>query len=357
MNAGGGQCDAHLSQTIASGSSPALTKAGMRPESVKADAGRRDPRDPTGTSGIAVRNSRGTAWVELQGVLFHRMFVACPTTSISLRQCRWANLRGMSKQRIIVVTVLAGKSQREVADRYGVIQPRVSQLIASHRASGWGAVEPRSRRPRSNPRATPPEVVDRVLQLRQELLDYGADVDPASIHAPLQRHGRAPSPTTIWRILTRAGAITPQPGKRPQAHLPPVRRRPPQRVLAGRLRPLAAGHRSRRRGPALDRRPLPLPAVSHRPRPRHRHRRRGHLPHRLPTARNHAIHAHRQRHGVYHPTPSRPQRLRGRTARPGPTPSTTAPVHETEDDDNRQPKHKNVPGQPISMSRDITGWS
>ena len=89
----------------------------------------------------------------------------------------------MSKQRVIVEAVLAGKSQREVARLYGISQPRVSQLVAAWRAGGWDAVELRSRRPRSNPNQTPPEVVDRILALRHHLSNDGCDAGPCSIAA------------------------------------------------------------------------------------------------------------------------------------------------------------------------------
>ena len=123
----------------------------------------------------------------------------------------------MSKQRVIVEAVLAGKSQREVARLYGISQPRVSQLVAAWRAGGWDAVELRSRRPRSNPNQTPPEVVDRILALRHHLSNDGCDAGPHSIAAILDDElAIAPSVTTIWRILTRAGAITAEPRKRPK---------------------------------------------------------------------------------------------------------------------------------------------
>jgi transposase InsO family protein len=123
----------------------------------------------------------------------------------------------MSKQRVIVEAVLAGKSQREVARLYGVSQPRVSQLVAAWRAGGWGALEPQSRRPRSSPNATPPEVAARVLALRADLVADGCDAGPHSIAAVLDDEmDTPPGVTTIWRILTRAGAITPQPRKRPK---------------------------------------------------------------------------------------------------------------------------------------------
>ena len=123
----------------------------------------------------------------------------------------------MSKQRVIVEAVLSGKSQTEVARLYGISQPRVSQLVAAWRAGGWDALEPKSRRPRSNPNATPPDVVTRILALRTELIADGCDAGPHSIAGILEDEmPTPPGVTTIWRILTRAGAITPEPRKRPK---------------------------------------------------------------------------------------------------------------------------------------------
>ena len=123
----------------------------------------------------------------------------------------------MSKQRVIVEAVLSGKSQTEVARLYGISQPRVSQLVAAWRAGGWDDLEPKSRRPRTNPNATPPDVVDRILALRTELIADGCDAGPHSIAGILtDEMPTPPGVTTIWRILTRAGVITPEPRKRPK---------------------------------------------------------------------------------------------------------------------------------------------
>jgi transposase InsO family protein len=123
----------------------------------------------------------------------------------------------MSKQRVIVEAVLSGKSQSEVARLYGISQPRVSQLVAAWRAGGWDALEPKSRRPHSNPNATPPHVVDRILALRADLITGGCDAGPHTIAGILEDEmPTPPGVTTIWRILTRAGAITPEPRKRPK---------------------------------------------------------------------------------------------------------------------------------------------
>lgn len=123
----------------------------------------------------------------------------------------------MSKQRVIVEAVLAGKSQGEVARLYGISQPRVSQLVAAWRAGGWDALEPRSTRPRSNPRAVSAAMVERICDLRRGLVVEGCDAGPVTIAALLTRDGlRPPAPSTIGAILARAGLVTPAPRKRPK---------------------------------------------------------------------------------------------------------------------------------------------
>jgi transposase InsO family protein len=123
----------------------------------------------------------------------------------------------MSKQRVIVEAVLAGKSQREVARLYGISQPRVSQLVAAWRTGGWDAVEPRSRRPQSNPRAIPPQLAAHICDLRRRLVDDGCDAGPATIATLLGRANmHVPAASTIASILTRAGLVTPEPRKRPK---------------------------------------------------------------------------------------------------------------------------------------------
>jgi hypothetical protein len=60
----------------------------------------------------------------------------------------------MSKARLaITAVVVEGRSQGEVARAYGVSQGWVSRLVARYRAEGQAAFEPRSRRPKSSPRA------------------------------------------------------------------------------------------------------------------------------------------------------------------------------------------------------------
>ena len=124
----------------------------------------------------------------------------------------------MSKQRVIVEAVLAGKTQTEVARLYGISQPRVSQLIAAWRTGGWDALELRTRRPHTSPHAISDDMITLICDMRRTLTEQGHDAGPRSIAARLQRAGHTPPAiSTIWRTLTKAGLITPEPRKRPKS--------------------------------------------------------------------------------------------------------------------------------------------
>ena len=75
----------------------------------------------------------------------------------------------------------------------------------------------------------------------------------------------SPAVSTIWRILTDRGFVTPQPHKRPKSSYVRFAGRAAQRTLAGRHHPLAAGRRHRRRDPQHHRRPLPAVPRQRRP--------------------------------------------------------------------------------------------
>lgn len=86
---------------------------------------------------------------------------------------------------------------------------------------------PASRRPRTSPGQVPLEIEDEILRLRKELDGAGWDNGARSIRYRLERAGTDPFATTVlpWipsvatinRILTRRGAVTPQPHKRPRS--------------------------------------------------------------------------------------------------------------------------------------------
>jgi transposase InsO family protein len=119
---------------------------------------------------------------------------------------------------VITAVVLEGRSQREVARDYGVSRQWVNVLVGRYRREGEAAFEPRSRRPHSSPQRTTRAVEDLVVELRKELDRDGHEAGAATIGFHLQsRHGSTPAVSTIWRILSDRGFVTPQPHKRPRS--------------------------------------------------------------------------------------------------------------------------------------------
>jgi hypothetical protein len=94
----------------------------------------------------------------------------------------------------------------------------VSRLVARYRVEGEAAFEPRSRRPHSQPTAIPMATAELIIRLRHRLVRQGLDAGAHTIAWHLvEQHQLTVSETTIWRILNRAGLITPEPKKKPKA--------------------------------------------------------------------------------------------------------------------------------------------
>ena len=108
-------------------------------------------------------------------------------------------------------------SYGEVARRYGVAKSLVHRLHHRWLEEGDAAFRRRSSAPRSNPNRTPDPVRARVLELRGQLIKDGLDAGPDTIHTHLAGEGHRIGRTTVWRILTRAGKVTPQRQKRPKS--------------------------------------------------------------------------------------------------------------------------------------------
>ena len=127
----------------------------------------------------------------------------------------------MSKPRVIVLSVVVqGLSKAEAARRYDVSWQWVHTLVSRYHAGGLDALEPRSRRPLTNARATPDRLRDRIIELRKQLDADGLDAGPITIAAHLHAEDRtAPSTSTIRRILHQAGLVVPAPKKRPRSSL------------------------------------------------------------------------------------------------------------------------------------------
>src|SRR3954462_13359503 len=125
----------------------------------------------------------------------------------------------MSKARLVITAIeVEARSPAEVVAAYGVSRSWLYELLARYRAEGEAAFEPRSRRPHSFPGSTPAQTVELVLRLRKQLSDAGLDAGAETIGWHLTHHHRTTlSRATIHRILTRAGAVVPEPAKRPKA--------------------------------------------------------------------------------------------------------------------------------------------
>ena len=125
----------------------------------------------------------------------------------------------MSMARLVVTAVkVEGRTKSEVARDYGVSRRWVHELVRRHDAEGEAGLEPRSRRPKTSKYQTPAEVEDEIVELRKALSEQGLDAGAHTIAFHLsRRHGKAPAPSTIWRILHRRGFVTPQPQKRPRS--------------------------------------------------------------------------------------------------------------------------------------------
>jgi transposase InsO family protein len=126
----------------------------------------------------------------------------------------------MSLARVVITAVIVeGRSKSEVARDYGVSRVWVQKLVHRYQREGPAAFEPRSRRPHSNPRAVSLDLEDQVIRLRKELSKKGLDAGAETIAAHLQIAGVDPVPavSTIWRILSRRGFVSPQPQKRPRS--------------------------------------------------------------------------------------------------------------------------------------------
>lgn len=119
---------------------------------------------------------------------------------------------------VITAVTVQGLTQAEAARQLGLSPSRVSRIMSRWRREGDAGVQPRSRRPKTSPTATPSSTIALIAQLRQDLGSRGLDHGPATIGWHLQQHhGITVSRATIARILHRTGLVVPAPRKRPRS--------------------------------------------------------------------------------------------------------------------------------------------
>lgn len=121
-------------------------------------------------------------------------------------------------QLIVTAVKVEGRSKSEVARDYGVSRRWVITLVQRYEAEGDAGLEPRSRRPKHSPSRTAIEIEEAIVEIRKALDRDGHEAGAATIAYHLhQQHGHAPAVSTIWRILSARGFVTPQPHKRPKS--------------------------------------------------------------------------------------------------------------------------------------------
>lgn len=95
----------------------------------------------------------------------------------------------MTKGRLVITALFVeGQTPSEIARRYGVHRAWVYKLKARYEAEGATAFEPRSRRPKTSPAATPTTTVELVLRIRTELTAAGHDAGADTIGWHLKHH-------------------------------------------------------------------------------------------------------------------------------------------------------------------------
>jgi transposase InsO family protein len=125
----------------------------------------------------------------------------------------------VSMARLVVTAVVGeGRSKSEVARDYGVSRRWVQILVQRFVAEGEAGLEPRSRRPHRSPQRISEALEHEIVAIRKQLDQLGHDNGPQTIGFHLERRvAQPPSVSTIWRVLTRRGFVTPEPHKRPKS--------------------------------------------------------------------------------------------------------------------------------------------
>lgn len=121
-----------------------------------------------------------------------------------------------------------GWSMRQVARYLGVAPSTVSRWMeeVSSNVGNIHVLETKSSRPKTNPRAIAPELVSRILELRDTHRKHGPEV----IHELLKREGAHVSFSTVYRTLKRHRRIAERSpwkkwhrsGERPRAEAPGI---------------------------------------------------------------------------------------------------------------------------------------
>jgi transposase len=82
---------------------------------------------------------------------------------------------------LVEAVIVSGASPSELARSHPISRSWLFRLLARYKEGGYEALEPRSRRPKSCPSRTAPEIQQAIVDLRRELTDAGLDAGAQTI--------------------------------------------------------------------------------------------------------------------------------------------------------------------------------
>jgi transposase InsO family protein len=127
----------------------------------------------------------------------------------------------MDMGRFLIETHLrTGRPIKELAGAHEVSASWLFKLLRRYRVEGPEGLAPRSRRPHRSPARIADLFEDEIVAVHKTLADDGLDAGAVTVAYHLsQRHRRAPSVSTVFRVLKARGFVTLEPKKRPQSSL------------------------------------------------------------------------------------------------------------------------------------------
>ena len=121
------------------------------------------------------------------------------------------SVRGMREQRAeFVIRAGRGESMSGLCREYGISRPTGYVWLRRFQEQGVGGLEERSRRPRTSPGQTRPELEQRIVDLRGERPDWGA----RKLASLLEKEGTPLPVITVHRVLERHGLVLDPEGRR-----------------------------------------------------------------------------------------------------------------------------------------------
>ena len=119
---------------------------------------------------------------------------------------------------LIETHLRTGRPIKELAAAHDVSARWLFKLLRRYRLEGPAGLQPRSRRPHRSPTRIADLYEDEIVALHKALADDGLDAGAATIHFHLAKRGaKAPSVSTIYRVLKARGFVALEPHKRPKS--------------------------------------------------------------------------------------------------------------------------------------------